>query len=174
MIVARLLAVERLAAGVEVGVVHVVAVAAQAVDVALVDDPDVLQSGEPRAALLDRGEVGVGLDDHADRAGVGEDPLDLLGRGRLVDRHRHGTGRPQREVGDGPLVAGAAHDGDRVADADAGGDQALGERRDVGGEGGRGDVGPAGTRPHGEGDTTRLGARPPPWHVGEAALRRLG
>ena len=51
MIVARLLAVERLAAGVELGVVDVVAVAAEAVDVALVDDPDVLQAGEPRAAL---------------------------------------------------------------------------------------------------------------------------
>ncbi len=167
-------AVERRTAGVELGVVDVVAVAAQAVDVALVDHPDVLQAGQPRATLLDRGEVGVGLDDHADRAGVGEDPLDLLGRGRLVDRHRHGTGRPQREVGDGPLVPGAAHDRDGVADADAGGDQALGERGDVGGEGGRGDVGPAGARPHGEGDATRLGARPPQRHVGETSLGGLG
>ena len=167
-------AVERRAAGVELGVGDVVAVAAQAVDVALVDHPDVLQAGQPRAALLDRGEVGVGLDDHADGAGVGEDPLDLVGRGRLVDRHGHGAGGPQREVGEGPLVAGAAHDGDRVAEADAGGDQALGERGDVGGEGGRGDVGPAGSRAHGEGDATRLGARPPQRHVGEAALRRLG
>ena len=46
-------------------------------------------------------------------AGVGEDPLDLLGGGGLVDRDGHGAGGPDREVGEGPLVAGLAHDGRR-------------------------------------------------------------
>ena len=36
---------------------------------------------------------------------------DLLGGGRLVDRHGDRTGGPDREVGQGPLVAGLAHDG---------------------------------------------------------------
>ena len=100
MIVARLVAVERLAAGVELGVVDVVAVAAQAVDVALVDDPDVLQAGEPGAALLDRGEVGVGLDDRP-RPRRSRRGSTRPGRGRRSRRsapapHRPTTARSRR------------------------------------------------------------------------------
>ena len=43
-----------------------------------------------------------------DRAGVAEDPLDLLGRGGLVDRHGHRARGPDREVDQRPLVAGLA------------------------------------------------------------------
>ena len=51
----------------------------------------------------------VGLDDAGDRAGVGEDPRDLLGAGRLVDRHGDRAGRPDRVVDQRPLVPGPAH-----------------------------------------------------------------
>ena len=54
---------------------------------------------------------------------------DLLGRGGLVDRHGDRAGGPDREVEQRPLVAGARHQADPVARLDAGGDQALGERR---------------------------------------------
>ena len=56
---ARLVAVERRAARLELGVVDVVAVAAEAVDVAVVDDPHVAQRRQARAALSTDGEVGV-------------------------------------------------------------------------------------------------------------------
>ena len=59
---------------------------------------------------------------------------DLLGGGGLVDRHRHRAGGPDGEVDEGPLVAGPAHQGDPVAGVDAGGDQALGQRDDLGAE----------------------------------------
>ena len=100
MTVASDVAVQALAAGGELGVVDVRAVAAQRVDVAVVDDPDVLEPGHAAADPLDGGEVLLGLDDDADGPGVREDPPDLLGGGGLVDRHGHRAGRPQREVGE--------------------------------------------------------------------------
>ena len=60
--------------------------------VGAVDLPDVLELGELLAQVLDDGAVLVGLDDHALGAGVGQAPLDLVGRRGLVDRE----GRPRR------------------------------------------------------------------------------
>ena len=168
-------AVEVGATGLELGVVDVVAVAAQAVDVALVDDPDVAQArrGEPRpcSTAARWAAVSTTTPTAPESARIHSH---LVGRGRLVDRHRHGTGRPQREVGDGPLVAGAAHDADGVARGDAGRDEALGERGDVGGEGRGRDVGPPPARAHREGDRARVLGRVAGRDVGEASLGRCG
>jgi hypothetical protein len=84
-----------------------------------------------------------GLDDQRGGAGVAEDPLDLLGARGLVDRHRDGAGEPDREVGEGPLVAGLRHEPDPVTRLDARGDQALGDAHDVVVELARADVLPA-------------------------------
>jgi len=70
-------------------------------------------------------------------------------------------------VGERPLVAGAGHDADAVARADAGGDQSCGETLDLGGEGLRvqaaengqqiiaGDVGPRSLDAIARGDIAR-------------------
>jgi hypothetical protein len=84
-----------------------------------------------------------GLDETGDRAGVGQDPVDLLNAGRLVDGHGDRTGRPDRVVDQRPLVARLAHQRDPVAGLDAGRDQALGQRHHIRLEPGAGDVLPA-------------------------------
>ena len=86
--------------------------------------------------------MAAGLDDHGDGAGVAEDPLHLLGRGGLVDRHGDGAGGPDRVVAERPLVAGLAHQADPVARLDAARDEPGGERADLGRELLGGDGGP--------------------------------
>ncbi len=75
--------------------------------------------------------VARGLDDGQTRLGVLEDPADLLGRRRIVDRHRHRTGRPDRVVEQRPLVTGRGQQRHTVARADSGSDQALGDAADL-------------------------------------------
>ena len=70
----------------------------------------------------------VGLDDDGARGRVGQDPLGLLGRGGLVDRHHDRADGPQRVVDQRPLVAGVRHERHPVAGRDAGRDEPLGER----------------------------------------------
>ena len=88
-------------------------------------------------------EVRGRLHDQRPGAGVGEDPLDLLRGGGLVDRHGDRAGEPDRVVEQGPLVAGARQQRDPVAGADAGSDQSLGDRGHLGEELRGGDVAPA-------------------------------
>ena len=140
-------------------------------DAARVDFPDV---GEVRQGVLDlrdRGRVGGRLDDDALRAGVGDDPFDLLGRRGFIDRHGHGAGGPDREIGKRPLVACAAHEGDPVARRDAARDQALGQGVDLDEELSPVQVRPSGTGLLGEGNTVRGLTGIANRKVGESALR---
>ena len=93
----------------------------------------------PRTRSAESGGVG----DHGHGVAVLQDPLDLLGRGRVVDRHREGPGRPQREVQDGPLVARGRQDGHGLADLDAAGHEPAGHGPDQVVELPGRDVGPA-------------------------------
>ena len=71
------------------------------------------------------------LDDRDGRVRVGEDPVALRGRGRLVDRHGDRAGDPGRPGDERPLVAGVAHDRQPVARLHAPGDEALGHALDL-------------------------------------------
>ena len=167
--------VEARAPRVELGVGDVTALLAQRVEAAPLDLDDVAQAGQVGPHLVDDGPVRGRLDDRDVGVGVGEDPLHLLGRGRLVDRHDDGTRAPGGEVDERPLVARARHQGDPVAGCDPGGDQALGQAGDVVGEPAPRDVRPpAGGRLARE---RRLAAnllRVADHQVREAALRRDG
>jgi hypothetical protein len=96
--------------------------------VAGLDLPQPRQRRKLLADLGHRGAVGVGLYEAGDRPGIGQDPRHLFGTGRLVDRHGHRAGRPDRVVDERPLVPGLAHQGDPVAGLDPAGDQAAGQR----------------------------------------------
>ena len=78
------------------------------VDGVVVDRPDVVELVEAGAHLGQPGQVVGALGDHGPGAGVAQDPVDLLGRGGLVDGHRDRAGEPDRVVEQGPLVAGLA------------------------------------------------------------------
>lgn len=98
------------------------------------------QVGEFVDDRADRHRVVLVLDDAGDRLGVVQHPTDLV-RGRSgVDRDGLGADRPQREVQHGPLVAGAGHQADPVAEADPLGEQAPGHRQDLVAEAGGRDV----------------------------------
>jgi hypothetical protein len=74
------------------------------------------------------------LDDDGPHVRVGQDPVHLVGRRRLVDRHPDRPRGPDREVDDGPLVPGAGHDRDSVARVDAARDEPLRDRGHLVGE----------------------------------------
>ena len=116
----------------------------QHVDGVVLDRPDVLElrqvAGLPR--LAHAGEVVGALGDDRAGAGVGQDPADLLGGGRLVDRHADRAGEPDGVVEEGPLVARLGQQRDPVARLDAGRHEALGDRAHLVVELRRGDVGP--------------------------------
>ena len=80
--------------------------------------------------LADPGQVVGALGDDGPGAGVGQDPADLLGRRRLVDRHPDGSREPRRVVQQGPLVARLRQQRDAVPDLDARSDESLGDRAD--------------------------------------------
>ena len=113
------------------------------------DPPDVL--GGVRPARHGR-RVPVVLHDHGLRAGVREDPRDLVRRRGLVDRDGHGARDDDRVVEQGPLVARAGQQRDAVARLDPGRDQAAGDGDDLRGEGGVRDVDPAVVHPPAERD----------------------
>ena len=90
---------------------------ARIVEIVGVEDPHGSQVGQGAANGRDGGgRVGV-RDEHTDSTGVTQDPLDLLGRRRLVDRHGDASGGPDREVAHHPLEARARHDRDAVTGA---------------------------------------------------------
>ena len=148
MIVARSSGPRRAAPVLQLGVADVGAGGAQTSSSAARVELQTCRSvGEAvRTALLRTGSCSARLDEHGHRAGVAQDPGDLLGGGRLVDRHGHGAGEPDREVEQRPFVAGAGHDAHPVAGLDAGGDEALGQACHVGEEVGGTDVLPGAGR----------------------------
>ena len=113
------------------------------VDGVVGDRPDVVELVEVGAHLGQPGQVVGTLGDHGPGRGVAQDPLDLLGRGGLVDGDRDRAREPDRVVEQGPLVAGLADQRHPVAGLDASRDQALRHAGDLGQERGRGDVQPA-------------------------------
>ena len=91
-----------------------------------VEHEDALQR---RAVVDHRVQTVVALaivrDGELDR-GIVDDAFGLRGGIRVVDRHVHRADRGQREVEYAPFPAGGGEDGDRVALADAEGDEAFG------------------------------------------------
>ena len=128
--------------------------------------------------------VGAGRDDAlgvARRLGhedlgprVFDDPGDLLRRRRLVHRHGHRTGEPDRVVEERPLVPGPGDEGDAVAGFEAGGDQSLRDLSYLGQELRGGDVLPLlrARRPAREHHGVRGLRRVADHVVGEVARRR--
>ena len=95
------------------------------------DPPDVLERRDPVPEPVDELLVGGRLDEAGPRARVAEDPLGLLGRGGLVDRHGDRARGPDRVVDQRPLVPGVRHQRNPVPGLDAGRDQPLGQRGDL-------------------------------------------
>ena len=71
-----------------------------------VDDEDLAARREVGAEGFDDVRHRTRLDDRHHRLAVAHDPTDLLGRRRVVDRHRHPAGRQDRVVEEHPLQAG--------------------------------------------------------------------
>jgi hypothetical protein len=85
---------DRAAALVDLGIGYSGALLLQPGEVTGVDLPHSLQPGKARVDVLQPVAVLRRLDHQRDRLGVLQHPLDLLGRGGVVDRHRHRTDRP--------------------------------------------------------------------------------
>ena len=83
------------------------------------------------------------LDKDRLRPGVGEEPPDLGGRGRLVDRNGDGADVPERVVDQGPLVPRAGQQRYAVTGLDTAGDESLGDAAHLFVEGEGADVLPA-------------------------------
>ena len=100
-------------------------------------------------------------------------PLDLLGRGSIVDRHADGACGPDRVVDDRPLVPRAGHQADPVAGSDTGGDQSLGQGRHLVAELADRDILPASCAAGAaQRDLPRIGGGAPGYDPGEAG--RIG
>ena len=128
------------------------------VEVVALEDVHALKVREAVAHGVDERCVCLCLHDDRDRPGVGEDPLDLRDRARLVHRDTDGPGPPDRVVQDGPLVASARHQSHAVADLHADGHEAARDTAHLVGELGRRDVGPAsGRAPSQQGQVGRGG-----------------
>ena len=141
-------------------------------DRAGLDPPDVLQGAQPVAQPSDDRLVRRGLQEDGLGARVAHDPLDLVGRGRLVDRHGDRTGRPDRVVEDRPLVPRARHQAHPVTDGNPGRDQPLGQRRHLVAKFAGGDVLPGpGAGAAAQGDLLRLVSGAPGHDLGE--IRRI-
>ena len=164
--------VDSLAAGVELGIADRRACLGQLVQAAALDLPHVLEPGKLVAHLVDDGCVGGRLEDDGDGAGVLQDPVHLLGRGGLVDRHRDTACGPDGEVGQRPLVTGLAHDRDPVARLDARGNQSLGEPAHLVMELARRDVDPPLACLAGEQHVRGVAGGVAGGQVGQASLRR--
>jgi hypothetical protein len=139
--------------------------------VRVVDHPEVVQGGD----RADQVRVRAGLGERGPGPGVGQDPVDLLGRGGLVDRDRDRAGGPDRVVDQGPFVPRARHQRDPVAGLDARGHEALGQGRHLVAELPGGDVVPAAVSAgrrlaHDHRARVLAGARED--HIGEASRGR--
>ncbi len=110
-----------------------------------VDGGELPQVFQVRQFAADGGE-GTRLVHPLDRAGPGpgvaQDPADLTGGGGGMHGDGDEAGGPGGEVEEGPLVAGAGHDGEPVAGGEPVGDEALGDGQHLAGELGAGDVVP--------------------------------
>ena len=141
--------------GLDLGRVDMGAVALDLLDAALVDDEGWLASGQlVRDLVVDRLQRCVGADDGRGPR-VRDDPLDLLGRRRLVDRHGDTPGRPDGVVEQGPLEPCGAHEADLRTGLDAQAGEALRDGGDLVGELARGPVHELVADPVGQGRTLR-------------------
>ena len=108
------------------------------VEVAVVDDEAVPHARQRLGDLVEHGERVLSLSRTTATAPESDRiHCDLLGRAGLVDRDGDAAGEPDRVVGQRPLVAGARHRPDAVADPDARGHEPLGQRPHLGEELGR-------------------------------------
>ena len=104
---------------------------AQGIEVAILNDPAVLQlhgllgRGGEFLSLRDARQKLLILNEDGGSLRVGERPRRLCGCVGLVHRHGDGARVPNREVNDGPLEAGAAHNAHTVTRADARSNHAL-------------------------------------------------
>ena len=104
-------------APIELGVLHVAAGLDETQDVLALHAQD-LQARQLRdrgSQRSDHGGHGLVLHDDEPHPGIGEDPLGLLGRGRLVDGNHHQARLPGGEVQQRPLIRGVRHDAYSVA-----------------------------------------------------------
>ncbi len=95
-----------------------------------------------RAAVIDLVAVRVGFGERQHRAGILQNPAHLLRRRRLVDRHGDRADGKDREIQDGPFVAGGRENGHPVARPHTLGDQAQRSRPDLGSSLRARDIGP--------------------------------
>ena len=100
------------------------------------------QGGKLGAELADHRRVRVGLDERQHGFRILQHPAHLLGGRRLVDRHRDPADGQDREVENGPLVAGGREDGHPVTGLHAHRDQAQCGSTNLLGRLSAGDVGP--------------------------------
>ena len=104
---------------------------AQGIEVTVLNDPAVLQlhgllgRGGEFLSLRDARQKLLILNEDGGSLRVGERPRRLCGCVGLVHRHGDGARVPNREVNDGPLEAGAAHNAHTVTRADARSNHAL-------------------------------------------------
>ena len=104
---------------------------AEGIKVAVLNDPAVLELARLRSgsgvffSLRDACQKLLILNEDGGSLRVGERPRRLGGSVRLIYRHGDGARVPNREVNDGPLEAGAAHNAHTVTRADARSNHAL-------------------------------------------------
>ena len=104
---------------------------AEGIKVAVLNDPAVLELARFRSgsgvffSLRDACQKLLILNEDGGSLRVGERPRGLCGCVGLVHRHGDGARVPNREVNDGPLEAGAAHNAHTVTRADARSNHAL-------------------------------------------------
>ena len=94
-----------------------------------------LELGYGGGQCADHGGHGLVLHDDEPDAGVGEDPLGLLGRGGLVDGDDDEARLPGGEVQQRPLIRRVRHDADGVSGLKTSGHQARGHLTHLGAEG---------------------------------------
>ena len=112
-------------------IAHLGRASTQNVKVAVLNDPAVLELARLRSRsgvffrLSHTIQEFLILDEDCDSLRMGQCPRRLGGGVRLIHRHGDSAGIPNREVDDGPLKTGAAHNAHAVTRADARGNQAL-------------------------------------------------
>ena len=129
--------------------------------------------GDLAGDLLVDALVLLALQEDPDAVRVAQDPLDLLGRGGLVDGDHGRAHEPPRVIGQRPLVAGRRHDRDPFTVLDARGDEALGQGLHLGEELSRRDVLPLVAEAAAQGHTIGVRRGLGKHLVGEPALGDL-
>ena len=123
-------------------------------------DLQVRQLGDCGRQRSDHGGHGLVLHNDKPHPGVGENPLSLLSRGRLIDGHHHQARLPGGEVQQRPLVRGVRHDADGVAGLKALCDEACGHLAHFGAEGAGAHLSPASPQWGRAGDESAVGVAP--------------